>query len=148
VIYRKSGREAKRLPSPPSTPQESRLDLEAAPPAPAQGPPTRWARRLALAAHLGLMAALPAAAGAAGAVLALPLLAPLPGLWRGRPYTHAWASMLVLFYVGGFLMEAWARPHRAALSIALAALAAGEFCALLLYVRFRAAEARRAAQGG
>lgn len=80
-----------------------------------------------------------------GWLLALPLLLPLPGLWRGQQYTYAWCSMLVVFYIGGFLMEAWANPEIARTAVALAILAAVEFCALLLYVRFAAVDARRAA---
>lgn len=29
----------------------------------------------------------------------VPLLAPLPGLWRGSRYTHAWATLCVLPYL-------------------------------------------------
>ena len=115
---------------------------------PAPGSPTRWARRVALAAHLALMASLPVMAGLTGAVLALPLLAPLPGLWRGRPYTHAWASMLVVFYVGGLLMEGVSNPGHRAVAFGLAALAAAEFVALVLYVRFRAVDQRRVPPAG
>jgi uncharacterized membrane protein len=49
----------------------------------------------------------------------------------------------VVCYVGGFLMEASAEPAHRPLAVPLAALAAAEFIALLLYVRFRAVEARR-----
>lgn len=111
---------------------------------PVAGRPTRWARGLCLVLHLALVVALPFVAGLPGVLLALPLLAPLPGLWRRRPYTYAWCSLLLAFYVGAFLMEAWAQPPRAPVAIALALLAAAEFCALLLYVRFRAVDQRRA----
>lgn len=114
----------------------------------ASGAPTRWARGVAGVAHLALLIALPAVAGLPGALLALPLLLPVPGLWNGRPYTFAWCSMLIVFYVGGFLMEAWSQPQRRVVAVTLAALATVEFIALMLYVRFRAVEARRAAQGG
>ena len=90
-----------------------------------------------------LVAALPLVAGPVGVLIALPLLLPLPGLWRGRPYTHAWAAMLVVFYVGALLAEGWARPERAPW-FALAGLATLEVIALMLYVRFRAVDARRA----
>lgn len=109
------------------------------------GTPTRRARELSLAAHTVLLAALPILAGLPGVVLALPLLAPLRGLWRGQPYTYAWCSLLLAFYVGGFLMEAYAQPSRAPAALALALVAAVEFSALLFYVRFRAVERRRAA---
>jgi len=80
-----------------------------------------------------------------GWLLVLPLLLPLPGLWRGKPYTHAWCSMLIVFYVGGFMAEAWANPESATRAFALASLAAAEFIALVLYVRFAAVDRRRAA---
>lgn len=110
----------------------------------AAGAPTRWARRLALVAHFGLLAALPAAGGLPGVLIALPLLLPLQGLWRGRPYTYAWCSMLIVFYIGALLAESWSQPGRRALSIGLAALATVEFVALLLYVRFRRVDRLRA----
>lgn len=93
-----------------------------------------------LIAHATLLLGLPLAAGAVGVVLALPLLAPLRGLWRGAPYTYAWCSLLLVFYVGGLLMEAVST--RAVVPMLLASAAAIEFCALLLFVRFTAAERR------
>ena len=96
-------------------------------------------RVAALAAHALLLAGLPFVGGLTGALLALPLLAPLPGLWRGRPYTYAWASMLVLFYIAGLVV------YRGPPTLALAALGALEFLALVLFVRARSVEARRAA---
>jgi len=100
-------------------------------------------RIAALASHGLLLLALPAAAGLTGAVLALPLLLPLRGLWLGRPYTYAWASMLVVFYAGAFLMEASVHSERRPLALGLAVIAAAEFCALLLYVRARTVEQKR-----
>jgi uncharacterized membrane protein len=105
-----------------------------------QRPPLSAHLRVAvLVAHGLLLAGLPLAGRLAGVLLALPLLAPLPGLWRGRPYTYAWASMLVVFYVAGLLVMG--RP----LTLALAIVAALEFCALVLFVRARSLEARAAA---
>lgn len=92
--------------------------------------------------HLGLLVALPAIAQLPGALYALPLLLPLPGLWRGRPYTYAWSSMLIVFYVAGLLVAA--KSGGGAQWLAPATLAAVEFCALVLYVRFnRVDELRR-----
>jgi len=96
-------------------------------------------RVAALAAHAALLAGLPLAGGLTGALLALLLLAPLPGLWRGRTYTYAWASMLLVFYIAGLLV------NRTPLTAALAVIGALEFLALLLFVRARSVEARRAA---
>ncbi|MGH8481574.1 MAG: DUF2069 domain-containing protein [Nevskiaceae bacterium] len=103
-------------------------------------PPLSARLRVAvLAAHAALLAGVPLAGGLTGAVLALPLLAPLPGLWRGRPYTYAWASMLVVFYIAGLLVA------RSPLTLALAGIGALEFLALVLFVRARSVEAQRAA---
>jgi uncharacterized membrane protein len=110
----------------------------------ASGAPTRWVRGIALACHVALAIALAVLAKFPGWLLALPLLLPLPGLWRGKAYTYAWCSMLIVFYAGGFLMEAWANPETSRMAIPLAIVAAVEFCALVLYVRFAAVDARRA----
>jgi uncharacterized membrane protein len=104
-------------------------------------------RVIVLATHALLLLALPLAAGGAGVLLALPLLAPARGLWRAQPYTYAWASMLVVFYVGAFLMEASMDAARRPVALALAVIAAVEFMALMLFVRFRAVEARREFNG-
>ena len=95
-------------------------------------------RRAALALHFALMAAvvLDSRLGL-GALLAAPLLFPLPGLLRGTAYTHAWASMLLSFYTGGYLSAAYARPDHKWISIGIAALAAAEFVSLVLSVRLR-----------
>ena len=38
---------------------------------------------------------------------ALPLLLPLFGVLRGKPYTYQWSSMLVLFYFTEGVVRAW-----------------------------------------
>lgn len=105
-------------------------------------------RAATLVAHAALFSVLLAAGMLAGSgaavVLALPLLLPLRGLWLGRPYTYAWSSMLLVFYAGALLLEATANPARRPLALTLAVIAAIEFCALTLFVRARAVEARRA----
>src|SRR5881296_3655429 len=109
--------------------------------------PSRWARGLTLTAHAALMAALVGSAGRLGALVAVPLVALLPGLWRARPYTYALASLFVVFYAGGGLMEAFAHPARRTAGLIVATLAAIEFCGLILFVRLRAAEIARDASG-
>lgn len=105
-------------------------------------------QRAALALHLALIAAIVARGSfSSGALIALPLLAPLPGLLRARAYTHAWASMLLSFYVGGFLSAAYAHPEHKWISIGIATLAALEFVSLVLYVRLRRRETASAATG-
>lgn len=58
--------------------------------------------------------------------LAAPLLLPLRGLLHGRPYTHAWASFLALFYfvvavfnLAGDLQRMWLGWTALGLSVAL-----------------------------
>jgi uncharacterized membrane protein len=79
-----------------------------------------------------------------GVLLALPLLATLPGLLRARSYTAAWASMLLVFYVAGLLSEATAMPLRRGVAHALALVAALDFVSLVAFVRLsrRAREAQ------
>ena len=101
-------------------------------------------RVVVLLCHGVVLAGLPLAAGVPGVLLSLPLLAPLRGLWTGHAYTFAWCSMLLVFYVGACLMEATARPDHRAAALALASVSALEFCALMLYVRARSVEKRRA----
>lgn len=105
--------------------------------------PSRYARAIVLACHLALAVTLPLVAGVFGAVLVLPLLAIAPGLWRGTPRHYAGATLLLVFYAGGGLMEAMAHAVRSPGAIAVACLAVLEFCALMMFVRLRAAEARR-----
>lgn len=106
--------------------------------------PSAWARRTVLACHAVLAIGLAAAAGRLGVIAALPLLALLPGLWRGKPYVYAVASLVLVFYAGGGLMEAFAQPSRRAPALLLAAVSVVEFGALMAYVRLRSAEALRA----
>lgn len=100
-----------------------------------------WMRRVALLSHLALIVAMVGVSEPVAAmVLILPLLLPLPGLIRGRDYTHAWATMLLAFYVGGWLAAGYYNPAQKWISFGIAALAAVEFAALNLYVKFRARE--------
>lgn len=95
-------------------------------------------RAAVLAAHVALLVALPAWLGVAGLLLALPLLAAAPGLWRGHRRTCQVGSLLVLPYLGGFLTEAFAAPATRYPALWLAMVAVVEFCALVLYVRLQA----------
>lgn len=60
-----------------------------------------WYGQLLPSVRLGLL--LPA-------LLAVPLLLPLPGLIRGRAYTYAWTSLLTLLYLTWALTELLANP--------------------------------------
>jgi uncharacterized membrane protein len=69
-------------------------------------------------------------------VKALPLLAPLPGVLRGRVYTFQWALLLVLAYFAEGIVRAWSdsvsAPWLAGSEIALAVIF---FTAAIAYVR-------------
>lgn len=104
-------------------------------------PLSPYLRAVALAAHLSLIIGLLYfSRSTLGLVLALLLFLPLPGLLRGDERTHAGASMLIAFYCGGLLSNGYVEAGIRAESFALAAAAAIEFAALVLYVRFRARE--------
>ena len=68
-------------------------------------------------------------------VLLVPLLIPLRGLLHGRSYTHAWASMLSLFYFCLGIMHAWSEPATRGYGLALTAFSLMFFCGTIFYVR-------------
>lgn len=76
------------------------------------------------------------AAGLLTALTALPLLAALPGVIRGRERTYGWASMLVAFYCALWLAEGYVRPAGQDLAFLMATLAALDFSALVLFARW------------
>lgn len=77
--------------------------------------PAEASRRLALAGYFGIALVLLLWYGVArpaplALLMLLPLLFPLRGLWRGRPYTYAWSSFLSLFYFTHGVVEGWTVP--------------------------------------
>jgi uncharacterized membrane protein len=66
------------------------------------------------------------------ALKALPLVAPLPGMLRGRVYTAQWALLLVLAYLAEGLVRAWSDSGLSArLALGEIALSAAFFgCAI------------------
>lgn len=106
------------------------------------------ARRLNLAASLSLIALLalciawelwlaPLRPGGSWLVLkALPLLAPLFGILRGRRYTHQWASMLSLaYFVEGIVRTGSDAGFSRALAMLEIVLAVAFFAATVAYAR-------------
>ncbi|MGL6112282.1 MAG: DUF2069 domain-containing protein, partial [Rubrivivax sp.] len=74
----------------------------------------------------------------------LPLLLPLPGLWRARMYTYRWVSLLVwLYFAEGVVRATTDRGLSAALAAIEVVLCLVLFTACALHVRWRL---RRAAQ--
>jgi len=65
----------------------------------------------------------------------LPLLVAMPGILRGRRYTHQWASMLILLYLMEGLVRATSDAGAPWLPLAEIALALAFFGAALAYVR-------------
>ncbi len=107
---------------------------------------SEWARGVALATHLLLIAGLVAWCGwLPGILLSLPLLAPLPGLLRRSTYTAGWASMLLVFYVAGLLAEGVAVPGRRMIGTILSVFAALDFVGVVLFVRLSARERQASA---
>lgn len=95
---------------------------------------------LTLACHLALITGLLWIGGRLSIVFGLLLFLPLPGLLRGKERTHAWLSMLIAFYCAALASNAYSSASGSALWFVLATLAALEFAAAVLYVRFRARE--------
>lgn len=79
----------------------------------------------------------PLRAGGSWLVLkALPLLAPLPGVLRGRVYTFQWALLLVLAYLAEGTVRAWSDAGVPALLACVEiTLAVIFFTAAIAYVR-------------
>jgi uncharacterized membrane protein len=71
-------------------------------------------------------------------VLLTPLMIPMRGLLHGRPYTHAWASMLSLFYFCLGIMHAWSEsdPAARAYGLALTVFSALFFNGAIFYVYY------------
>jgi uncharacterized membrane protein len=98
----------------------------------------RIAHAAVLLAHAALILALLWWCGAAaGSLLSLPLLASLPGLLRARVYTARWGTMLLVFYIAGFLAEGVAVPTRRGVGAALAVLALFDFLSLVAFARLQ-----------
>lgn len=104
-------------------------------------PLSAWAWGATLVLHVLLMLGLLWWCGwLPGALLCLPLLAPLPGLLRRRTYTAGWASMLLVFYVAALISEGVAVPARREVGSWLGAVAALDFVGLALFVRLTGRE--------
>ena len=72
---------------------------------------------------------------------ALPLLAPLSGLKRGRRHTYAWATLFAIPYLAFALTELLANPAARWVAAMSLLLVFGWFCTMILFLR--ASRARR-----
>jgi uncharacterized membrane protein len=75
------------------------------------------------------------------ALAALPLLAPLSGLVRGRRHTYAWATLFAIPYLAFAMTELLANPAARWVAAASLLLVFGWFCTMILFLR--ASRARR-----
>ncbi|MCX7071299.1 MAG: DUF2069 domain-containing protein [Gammaproteobacteria bacterium] len=75
-----------------------------------------------------------------GLLLVLPLALGLPGLIRRRRYTAGWLTLLLSGYIAGLMAEAASVPSRYGIALGFSGLAAVEFAALVLFVRWSARE--------
>ncbi len=93
---------------------------------------TLWVTVFAPPSHRPIALVLPIMVG--------PLLFALRGVLHGRPYTHAWLSMLSLLYFTHGVVETWsnsAERRYAALEVACSVLL---FLGSMFFARFRARE--------
>ena len=67
--------------------------------------------------------------------LLLPLMFPLVGMIRGKIYTHAWMTMLILFYFVHGVGEAWTTPEDRAYAITEIILSLVVYIGSMAYVR-------------
>ncbi len=113
----------------------------------------RWTRRIALGCVLGLIVLglawelwlAPTGTGTL-AIKVLPLLLPLPGLWRARLYTYRWLSLLVWLYFTEGVVRAVSDHGLSALLASLqVALCLSLFTACAVHVRWRLHRAAQAA---
>ena len=127
--------------------------MSAAPALAAPAPPSAavaWTRAVATGSVLGLIGLglawelwlAPTGSGWL-AVKVLPLLLPLPGLWRNRLYTYRWVSLFVwLYFIEGTVRAASDRGPGAVLGFVEAVLCLTLFTACALHVRARLRDAR------
>jgi uncharacterized membrane protein len=113
----------------------------------------RWSRWLALGSLIGLIVLglawelwlAPTGSGTL-AVKVLPLLLPLPGLWRARMYTYRWVSLLVwIYFAEGVVRATTDRGLSAVLAGIQVLLCLLLFVACALHVRWRLHRAARQA---
>src|SRR5690348_14912232 len=109
---------------------------------------TATLRAAAIALHVLLIAGLFAwSTTLPGRIASALLLAPLPGLVRGRLYTYRWSTLLLPLYAALLLADGYARPGERGVAFALGLVASLDFVSLVLYARLhgRALAARTAA---
>jgi uncharacterized membrane protein len=115
--------------------------------------PVAWTRAVALGSVLALIALglawelwLAPTGSRTLALKVLPLLVPLPGLWRNRMYTYRWLSLMVwLYFIEGAVRATSDRGVGAALGAIELLLCLLLFAACAAHVRWRLRHAKEAA---
>ncbi len=70
-------------------------------------------------------------------VMVGPLLFPLRGLLHGKPYTHAWASFLIMLYFAHGVQEAWVNPGERIYALLEILLSVIFYTAAITYAKLR-----------
>ncbi|WP_404399398.1 DUF2069 domain-containing protein [Idiomarina seosinensis] len=67
----------------------------------------------------------------------VPLLLPLVGLVKGKPYTHAWFNFILMFYFLHGLTAIYTHPQEFSYAVLELVLASGAFVGATGYARFQ-----------
>jgi uncharacterized membrane protein len=70
----------------------------------------------------------------------IPLLLPLPGMLRGKPYTYAWANFIVMFYLIHGLISLYAIENERWYALVELLLSVCMFIGCIFYARLRGKE--------
>ena len=73
-------------------------------------------------------------------VWTIPLLLPFKGIIEGKPYTHAWANFIVMFYIIHGLTSIYAVEHETFYALVELVFATGMFIGCSVYARMRGKE--------
>ena len=114
-------------------------------------PATKKARWLALLSYLGLLAWVTLwqfvlveervyGTLFIAIVYILPLLLPLRGIIAGKPYTHAWANFIALYYLMHGFTVLYAEPAERWFAVIELLLVVGMFTGCSVYARLRGRE--------
>jgi len=70
----------------------------------------------------------------------VPLLLPMYGLIQGKPYTHAWANFIIMFYLLHGLTAIYSNPDEWYFALTEIVLASVMFVGCSFFARFRGRE--------
>lgn len=73
-------------------------------------------------------------------VWALPLLLPLVGILKGKPYTHAWANFILMLYFLHSATTLWTHPDERLFAFIELLLTTGAFIGATYYARYAGRE--------